>query len=473
MKSPTTYWWLIALVIALGIRFANLSTYPLTDTTEARYGEIARVMATSGDWITPQLEVGSPFWAKPPLSFWQGALSINTFGDTEFAVRLPMFINLLLVLAMTFVIAKALYSTHTAIIASFIVITSTVGFVTSGAVMTDPSMVSATTLAMISFWFAVEQRRRLWGYVFFIALALGFLAKGPVAWVIIGMPILVWITLFGRWKDMWRHIPVFSGLILTVVIALPWFVLSEQKTPGFLDYFFIGEHINRFLDSGWEGDLYGNAHDEPRGTIWLFALASFAPWSFVFLALAIGGLFKNQLKVVLRGFKSSECYLVIWCLWPIIFFTFAGNILPTYVLPALPAFAILLASSITKKKRALLYISPGFLLPGIFLFAGPLGLLEKVENKTQQSLVQYAKDYYPDLPLVYIGNKKPHSARFYSKGAVLLLKDHESIQELNLSNKPMLIATRQSSSLFEYYGNAKVHKIGEWKSYTLLKLQLR
>ena len=62
---------------------------PLTDNTEARYAEIARIMSETQNWITLQIDYGIPFWAKPPLSTWASALSISIFGNHEFFVRLP------------------------------------------------------------------------------------------------------------------------------------------------------------------------------------------------------------------------------------------------------------------------------------------------------------------------------------------------------------------------------------------------
>ena len=67
---------------------------PLMDKTEARYGEISRLMSETGNWITPQIDYGLPFWAKPPLSTWASALSISIFGSAEFFVRLPYLIVL-------------------------------------------------------------------------------------------------------------------------------------------------------------------------------------------------------------------------------------------------------------------------------------------------------------------------------------------------------------------------------------------
>jgi hypothetical protein len=75
------------LALAVLVRLLFLGSYPLADTTEARYAEVARLMLVSGDWITPQIEAGVPFWGKPPLSFWLTAGSFKLFGISEFAAR--------------------------------------------------------------------------------------------------------------------------------------------------------------------------------------------------------------------------------------------------------------------------------------------------------------------------------------------------------------------------------------------------
>ena len=79
------------VIILVVIRLFFIFSLPLMDKTEARYAEIARIMAKTGNWITPQIDYGFPFWAKPPLSTWLSAISIRIFGVTEFAVRLPYF----------------------------------------------------------------------------------------------------------------------------------------------------------------------------------------------------------------------------------------------------------------------------------------------------------------------------------------------------------------------------------------------
>ena len=79
-----------AFVLGVGVlRLASLGAYPLMDTTEARYGEVARIMVETGDWLVPRLDYDTPFWGKPPLSFWASALGIKVFWNSEFFLRLP------------------------------------------------------------------------------------------------------------------------------------------------------------------------------------------------------------------------------------------------------------------------------------------------------------------------------------------------------------------------------------------------
>ena len=92
-----------ALTLLVFIRAFFNGALPLMDKTEARYGEIARLMAETGDWVVLQIDYGVPFWAKPPLSTWASALSISLFGTHEFFVRLPY---LLACLALVFLVRR-------------------------------------------------------------------------------------------------------------------------------------------------------------------------------------------------------------------------------------------------------------------------------------------------------------------------------------------------------------------------------
>ncbi len=87
INKERTLWTL--LIGALLIRLLSLGLYPLMDTTESRYGEMARMMVETGNWLTPLFDYGVPFWGKPPLFTWMSAVSVELFGLSEFTLRLP------------------------------------------------------------------------------------------------------------------------------------------------------------------------------------------------------------------------------------------------------------------------------------------------------------------------------------------------------------------------------------------------
>src|SRR3990167_10350713 len=93
---------MLVLLFLLLSRLFSMYVVPLNDSTEARYGEIASIMQETGNWITPMHQYGVPFWAKPPLSMWLSALSIQCFGVSAWSVRLPSFLMSIGLLALVF-----------------------------------------------------------------------------------------------------------------------------------------------------------------------------------------------------------------------------------------------------------------------------------------------------------------------------------------------------------------------------------
>ena len=91
-ERSATRWLALAIGVAAGLRLLTLGLYPVSDTTESRYAEIARKMVELGDWVTPWYDYGVPFWGKPPLSTWLTAGSMQLFGVSEWAARLPHFL---------------------------------------------------------------------------------------------------------------------------------------------------------------------------------------------------------------------------------------------------------------------------------------------------------------------------------------------------------------------------------------------
>ena len=265
------------LIFLLVARIIANYFIPLNDATEARYGEIARKMLETGNWVNLLHDYGIPFWAKPPLSTWLSALSMKLFGINEFAARLPGLFLSTGVLWLIWDLAKKHSGAVVAMVSVLVLAGTLYFFLDTGTVMTDPSLLFCTTLSMVAFWHALVNRNKLWSYLFFVGLGLGLLAKGPIALILVGLPLFFWVLLRNQWANLWRQLPWIKGTALALAIALPWYVLAELRTPGFLNYFIVGEHLNRFLVPGWAGDKYGMAHNTPKGMIWIYAIAGIFP----------------------------------------------------------------------------------------------------------------------------------------------------------------------------------------------------
>ena len=444
--------YILLLLIALGlVRLLSLGVYPLADTTEARYGEIARLMVTTGDWITPQISEGTPFWGKPPLSFWLTAMSFKLLGFNEFAARLPSFLLGLAVLAMVWQMAIWQKGTVSALIACLVLASTVLFWVSSGAVMTDHCLLAGTTLSMVSFWRSMHppgKKGRTWGYIFFIGMAIGLLAKGPIAIVLTCVPIAAWIFIRKNYLEVWEKIPWITGAVLLTALTLPWYWMAEAKTPGFLTYFLIGEHWNRFLVPGWKGDLYGSAHSRPKGMIWLYWLACAFPWSFIVPVQFYR--IKTRERVFPKTLfpNSWTAYLISWAVFPMLFFTLAGNILPAYVLPGLPAFSLLAADLIKKSGGPAAYNSVKWGGSGmIFLYAiaviivvAGIGPSENSQKKLMAVFQEETKGGKSHITYLY---KRPFSAAFYSRGTAGKIDTTDSIDALLKNNSTDYIAVQE------------------------------
>jgi 4-amino-4-deoxy-L-arabinose transferase-like glycosyltransferase len=428
-------WWFIVLGV-LSARLVTLGLYPIMDSSEARYAEIARKMADLGDWIILWYDHGVPFWGKPPLSSWLTAISFRLFGVSEFAARLPHLLCALLVVWLVWDWG-ARRDRQQAGLAIGLLVSSTLFFVASGAVMTDMSLALGTTLAMRGFWLGLfgdarERRRERW--LFFLGLIIGLLAKGPVVLALVGMSLGLWVLATGSGASVWRGLPWGRGILLVAAGTTPWYMLAEQYTPGFLEYFLVGEHWHRFVTPGWIGDRYGSAHAYFYGSIWLFAIIATFPWSLLLPVIAVSRWWmRKPSSPPGHTDRPWQLYLLCWGLSPCLFFTVAGNILWTYVLPGLPALALWASSYLSRplaeltrwrfRLAAMLALVPSLFL---LLVLHPRAI-EQSQLWSAKALVErYHSMSGARAPLVFVG-KRPYSATFYSQGRAEVAADFETL----------------------------------------------
>lgn len=471
--------WLLAAVLLLRLGLA--AWLPLADMTEARYAEISRLMAVSGDWITPWFQEGVPFWGKPPLSFWLQALSFRALGVSELAGRLPSWLASLVVVWLIVRLGNAVPGRTPAPQRgqwpALIYSSMALGFISAGSVMTDAYLTLATTLVIGSLILRLQGGDERWGWLFFIGLAIGLLAKGPLTLVLTGTPVFFWVLFSGRWRTLWTVLPWLRGSALLVLLVLPWYVLAEWKTPGFLDYFIVGEHFNRFLVTDWQGDLYGNAHDYPRGTIWYYLLLASLPWGVLALAALGWRLWRKrqQPQRPLWLAAPDQSLLLLAGLTPAVFFTFSGNVLWTYVLPGLPFLALLIARllPLPASGRLRLPVLGAVLVPLLALLVAGWLTLNPRQLNSEKALLSYIgqQPALQALPLYYV-DEVPFSAHFYSQRRARVV-NREQLQQWLAGDLPAdtLVAVRKRNHRLLAQLGQQTQRLNDSNSYVLFRLR--
>ncbi|WPZ20962.1 glycosyltransferase family 39 protein [Sulfitobacter faviae] len=451
---------ILAICAFFAVRLLAILWWPFTDSTEARYAEIARKMVETGDWITPQFDYGIPFWGKPPLHTWLSALGMKLFGVGAFGARVFIFTASLGVLSLLFSWVRRHRGPDQALVATTVLASSLMFFGASAFVMTDMVMLLGTTLSMIAFYnYMVDgPSRSTWGRWFFVGIAIGLLAKGPVALVITVIALAPWLAVTGRWREL-RGFPWLSGMFIAAALTLPWYILAEIKTPGFLRYFLIGEHFQRFVVPGWQGDLYGSGHEQPKGLIWLYAGATFLPWSL--FALPVLPRAAACIRKMTEGDRGWHSYLVLWAVAPLVLFTPAANILPAYALPGLPAAAALLVSLWSQVMGrpgwwarcativAIVFVGLAFLSVTILARYQP----EAITHRSERALVTAAQSYDPDIQITYWGGRS-FSAEFYTRGQVQFTERTAAFDRLqdNGTHDAVAIPASRASELAPFLG---------------------
>ena len=466
---------ILALLSLLGARLIVMYYFPLTDTTEARYANTALMMAKLNDWISPYYDYGVPFWGKPPLSFWAQALSYKFLGISDFAPRLPSLFISLATAWLMYHFVKTLANAKSALWSVVIYFGMLLSFQLSGAVLTDPFLSFSTTLSLVSFILFTLNAKRSWGYLFFIGLGLGLLAKGPLALVIVGGILFVWMipSVKTRFTQL-RQLPWIKGTLLMLCISLPWYILAELKTPGFLNYFIIGEHFGRFLDAGWHGDKYGYVHKNPHGAIWLMWLVASLPWGLSAFFFSYQSLHQQTTKeVFFKLFKDSILWLlVIWALFLVLFFTLASNVIWTYVLPSLPAFSILLALLLNQNEGSLIQKYPKVIAVNIYLVpvVSLIGLVivswfPNLVMSEKYLIASYRHHASSQEPIYFLG-KKSFSSMYYMNEPIQTTS-LEAFNDLNLSNEPHYFVVVSKGDETHISHQADLHQVYRSKSYIL------
>jgi 4-amino-4-deoxy-L-arabinose transferase-like glycosyltransferase len=326
---------LLLLALAGGILFfAGLGRFPLIEPDEGRNAEVAREMLATGDFITPHYN-GFAYLDKPAVYFWMVAGSFRLAGVNEWAARLPSALMAFATMFLVWFLARRMLGNTPALRAGLIFAVAPLSIAFSRIVIFDMTLCFLVTLAMVIFWLAQEGdfRRPIFDVVFFAALGVAAITKGPVGFLLPLLSILAFAGLTGRFRDL-KRFRWGIGLLVFLAAASPWFIAVSVRNPDFPRYAFWDESLQRFA----------TGTSRRGGSIFYYVpifLAGFFPWSFFLLYAGLGRL-REWRKLRSERFRSIAL-LLAWAGVIFVFFTLSRSKLPGYFLPAIVPLSILTA----------------------------------------------------------------------------------------------------------------------------------
>ena len=329
------FYFKIFLVICAFALFINVGQYGVIESSDARYAEIAREMFVSGDFIHPNL-LDVHHYHKPPFTYQITAIGYYLFGVNPFGARFFLQIAVLIQLMLMYSLTKMLFkSEKTALWSSIIYFSFPIVLISSRNLTTDAFV---ATFVLLSIYAWVKYRKFgliKWLYFFTISLAVGFLTKGPVVFIV---PV-IFVLFYNRIEKAKYSLSIHHLLawFLCILISSSWFIYLAIENPIFIDYFLGRQTVDRFSVNAF-------GRTEPFWYFLAFAPLVGLPWFLIMIYL---------IKVNKNSFthRSLNFSLIITAFIPLIFFSISSSKRILYILPLYAIIAILTAHLLTKIKE--------------------------------------------------------------------------------------------------------------------------
>ncbi len=343
---------ILLLAMAAVLFFVGLGSTGLTDRDEGRNAEAGREMYETGDYISPTFNY-EPRFAKPVFVYWLMSLSYHVFGVNEFAARFPSALFGLGLILLQYLFLTRCRGPVMGLFGAAMLLLNLEIIALGRMALTDSVLIFFTTLSLFGFWLGLygTGRERHYMWLFYIGMALGTLTKGPIGFLIPILAVGLYLWLTRSWSLYWRQGFPLPGLLVFLVLALPWYLMM------------LSIHGQRYTTSA-QGDTVGRffgAMEGHGGTLLFYLpvfLIGFFPWSGL-LPFAwyqayrswrdsrkTGALPPTQSSVLSDqpSPHALEWFAAIWALGGLVFFSLSSTRLPHYIAPLFPAAAILTAS---------------------------------------------------------------------------------------------------------------------------------
>jgi len=318
------------LLLSATSSFWMLSAFSLNNH-ECFVSITAREMLRSGNWIMPTCN-GELRLQKTPLSYWLVAVSAKITGQVdEFTTRLPSAVFAFLSVAAILYFVNQWLSFRIAILSSAVWVTS-LGYIRySHNARPEMALTFFIMLCFLSFYSAVNEKNRkrqiVYMLVFWVSFGLANLAKGPAPLPLVLLPLFFYVAIFRQWKMVPKLLPI-MGMIIFLAIILPWPLTIAHKLNWDLGLW-KREFIDRFFGTYRSGNrpIY----------YYLYIMFQFIlPWA-AFLPMALAAPFYR----VWAKKQPAMQFLWLWFVVDLVFLTINGGKRKHYILPSMPAIAIL------------------------------------------------------------------------------------------------------------------------------------
>ena len=349
--------WRIALFVLVGlwivIYVIGLSGAPLLDDADTVHAEAAKEMLQRHDWVTLYVN-GERYLEKAPLMYWSVAVSYELFGISEWSTRFPLMLGVLAMILATYGLGRWALGGEGGFDSALALATALGPFLFTRFLIPDVMVGLWLTL---SFWFflvSLEQQKPsrfiCWGSA--VVCALNVLTKGLIGLVFPLGAIGIYLLLTGNLRHLLR-LRLVSSTLVFLLVGAPWHILAALRNPpqgnvrGFLWFYFVNEHINRFL-----GTRVPHDYDKvPLLLFWVLLVLWLVPWT-VFLPQVLLEVPRRWRDFRSQMTRRQKAYLLCF-LWAIVivgFFSFSTR-QEYYTIPAIPGMALLVGGWLAREHE--------------------------------------------------------------------------------------------------------------------------
>ena len=305
-----------------------------------------------GGTVTPIL-YGRPWLEKPALYYWRAMSFFKEFGVSDWSARLPSATGAFLMIAMIFLHMRRFRpggQLDAALITASCV--AIIGFARGAS--TDMQLAAPFCIGMLGWYAWYETGKKFWLFDLYFFGAAATLAKGPVAPFLAFSIILLFLGLRREWSVIRRTIWI-PGLLLYFAMVLPWYIAVQRENPTFVHSFFVEHNLERFATNLYQ-------HRQPFWYYFAVLIVGLMPWTVIAIRAVVEAMTTSIAEWKVR--LNPKCYLghsragdafpeflVLWALFPIIFFTFSKSKLPGYILPSIAPVTILTGDYLNRIRR--------------------------------------------------------------------------------------------------------------------------